>query len=151
MFKNYKWNFAIFMFHLLFFPTILALYLHILYQCVRVAISYFLVYHMSIYLVYQESYRQLSGNYPKSHCDLLTLSLTVSSTAYLHSWLTSQSPSFPIVFLHSCLLHYLPASPVIYLTPRHAYISLAYLPYYLDGIILLLIASPFIVLLLFPH
>ena len=75
MFKNYKWNFTTFIFHLLFFPTILALYLHLLYQCVRVEISYSLVYHMSKYLVYQERYRQLSGNYPKSHCDLLTLSL----------------------------------------------------------------------------
>ena len=57
------------------FFTILVLYLHILYQCVGEEISYFLVYHMSKYLVYQERYRQLSGYYPKSHCDPLTLSL----------------------------------------------------------------------------
>ena len=31
--------------------------------------------HMSKYLVYQARYRQLSDNYPKLHCNLLTLSL----------------------------------------------------------------------------
>ena len=34
-----------------------------------------MVYLMPKYIVYQARYRQLSGNYPKSHCDLLSLSL----------------------------------------------------------------------------
>ena len=44
------------------FFTILASYSDTLYQCVGLENSYFLVYHMSKYLVYQARYRQLSGN-----------------------------------------------------------------------------------------
>ena len=67
---------TIFNFHFLFCFTVLPSYLDTLYQCVGVEISYFMVYHMSKYLVYPARCRQLSGNYPKSHCDLLTLSLS---------------------------------------------------------------------------
>ena len=54
---------------------IFASYLDTLQLCVGVEISYSLVYHMSKYPVYQARYRQLSGNYLKSHCSLLTLLL----------------------------------------------------------------------------
>ena len=45
------------------FFKILAFYLDTLFQCLGVEISYFLVYHMPKYLVYQARYRQLRLDY----------------------------------------------------------------------------------------
>ena len=76
----FKMEFHYFHFSTSDFFTIRPLFQDTLYQCGGQEISYFLVYHMSSYLVYQARYKELGGNYPKSHCDLLTLSLNIVAT-----------------------------------------------------------------------
>ena len=60
------------------FFTVLPLMFRYIISICRSGNQLFFLNLMYQYLVYQARYRQLSGYYAKSHCDLLTLSLLVN-------------------------------------------------------------------------